>query len=120
MIDPMNKRFFLSTLICWGVGCIFQCEAKTQMLFVTPDNCKLIKGYSKNDVQGVAQEFKVAVADVRYVKSEWGRRPDGGMQCNMVFSTPKGRKSCAVFSIIKDGFVFGQVVPVKGNNAICQ
>ncbi len=37
----------------------------------------------------------------------------------MLFATPKGRKSCAVFNIIHDGLVFGQAVPVKGNNAIC-
>ena len=90
------------------------------MLFVTPENCKLIKGYSKHDLQGVAQAFKVPVAQVRYLKAEWGRGPGGGAQCNMVFATPKGRHSCAVFSIAKEGFVFGQAVPVPGNLAICQ
>ena len=94
-------------------------HAKTSTLFVTKDNCQLIKGYSKHDLQGVAQAFKVPLAEVRYVKAEWGRGPGGGPQCNMVFSTPKGRKSCAVFSIIQEGFVFGQAVPVPGNRAIC-
>lgn len=104
-------------LIC--LGWVLQSEAKTQMLFVTPENCKQIKGYSKNDLQGVAQAFKVPIASVRYVKVEWGRGPGGAPQCNMVFSTPKGLKSCAVLSIVKDDFVFGQAVPVKGNLAIC-
>ncbi len=93
--------------------------AKTQMLFVTPDNCKLIKGYSKHDLQGVAQAYKVPASKVNFVKAEWGRGPGGGPQCNMVFSTPSGPKSCAVFNILKDDFVFGQAVPIPGNTAIC-
>lgn len=122
MICGMHKAFSLYSLVCVCLGLAWlpsQAQAKTQMLFVTPDNCKLIKGYSKNDLQGVAQAFEVPVAKVRYVKAEWGRGPGGGPQCNMVFATPKGRKSCAVFNIIDDGFVFAQAVPVKGNNAIC-
>lgn len=110
-------------LVCaalMGVIWPLQSQAKAHMLFVTPENCKQIRGYSKNDLQGVAQQVKVPVTSVRYLRSEWGRGPGGGPQCNMVFSTPKGLQSCAVFNIIKDDFVFGQVVPVKGNSALCR
>lgn len=116
---PVMHVFKLACMAFVGLCWLLQSEAKTQTLFVTPENCKRIKGYSKNDLQGVAQEFKVPLASIRYVKPEWGRGAGGSPQCNMVFSTPKGLKSCAVFNIIKDDFVFGQAVPVKGNNAIC-
>jgi len=90
-----------------------------QLLYVTQDNCKRIRGYSRNDLAGVAKEFGVAVNKVSYVKAEWGRGPEGRPQCNMVFNTPKGRTSCEVFNILKTDLVFGQAVPVKGQPAIC-
>lgn len=89
------------------------------MLYVTPANCKLISGYGKYDLEGVAKEFKVRPAAVRYLRAEWGRAQDGGKQCNMVFSTPKGNKSCKVFTIMHDEFTFGLAVPIPGNHAIC-
>jgi hypothetical protein len=90
-----------------------------QLLYVSQDNCKLIRGYSRNDLAGVAKEFGVPVNKVSFVKAQWGKGPEGRPQCNMVFNTPKGRTSCMVFNILKTDFVFGQAVPVKGNNAIC-
>ena len=35
------------------------------MLYVTRANCKLIAGYGKHDLQGVAKEFKVKPSSVR-------------------------------------------------------
>ena len=89
------------------------------MLYVTSANCKLISGYGKYDLEGVAKEFKVKPAKVRYLKAEWGRAQDGSPQFNMVFGTPKGNKSCKVFTIMHDEFTFGMAVPVPGNHAIC-
>jgi len=94
-------------------------RTQPEMLFVTPENCKLIKGYSKHDIAGVAREFNVPVAKIRFIKTEWGRGQGDFEQCNMVFSTPKGNKSCKVFNIMKDGFIFGLAVPIPGNHAIC-
>jgi hypothetical protein len=37
----------------------------------------------------------------------------------MVFATPQGRKSCTLFNIVKDDFIFGQAVTIPGNKAIC-
>lgn len=119
MMSKMYRHLICHNLLSMGLCWAVPLQAKTQMLFVTKDNCQLIKGYSKHDLQGVAQEYKVPVANVRFVKAEWGRGPGGAEQCNMVFATPKGRKSCAVFSITKEAFVFGQAVPVPGNHAIC-
>jgi len=89
------------------------------MLFATQANCPLIKGYSKYDLEGVALALGVPVDKVRFVKPQWGRSQTVGHQCQMVFSTPKGAKSCVVLSITKDDFVFGQVVSGQGNRAIC-
>jgi hypothetical protein len=36
----------------------------------------------------------------------------------MVFGTPKGNKSCKLFTIMHDEFTFGMAVPVPGNHAI--
>lgn len=90
-----------------------------QLLYVSQDNCKLIRGYSRNDLAGVAKEFGVPVNKVSFVKAQWGKGPEGRPQCNLVFNTPKGKTSCMVFNILKTDFVFGQAVPVKGHNAIC-
>ena len=90
-----------------------------KMLYVTPDNCKRIRGYSRNDLAGVAKALGVPVNKVSYIKPHWGKGPEDRPQCMMVFDTPKGRISCAVFNILQTDFVFGQAVPVKGNNAIC-
>lgn len=90
-----------------------------QLLYVTQENCKLIRGYSRNDLAGVAKEFGVAADKVSFVKAQWSKGPEGRPQCNMVFDTPKGRTACAVFNILKTDFIFGQAVPVKGNHAIC-
>lgn len=89
------------------------------MLYVTPANCTLIRGYGKYDLEGVAKEFKVKAAKVRYIKAEWGHAQDGSEQCNMVFATPKGNKSCKVFTIMHYDFTFGLAVPIPGNHAIC-
>ena len=94
-------------------------KPQPKLLYVTQDNCKRIRGYSRNDLAGVAKEFGVPVNKVSFVKAQWGKGPEGRPQCNMVFNTPKGRTSCMVFNILKTDFVFGQAVPVKGNNAIC-
>ena len=100
---------------------IFTWAAKPQpqLLYVTQDNCKRIRGYSRNDLAGVAKELGVPVNKVSYVKPQWGKGPEDRPQCMMVFDTPKGRISCTVFNILQTDFVFGQAVPVKGNNAIC-
>ena len=94
-------------------------KPQPKLLYVTQDNCKRIRGYSRNDLAGVAKELGVPVNKVSYVKPLWGKGPEGRPQCMMVFDTPQGRISCAVFNILQTDFVFGQAVPVKGNNAIC-
>ena len=94
-------------------------KPQPKLLYVTQDNCKRIRGYSRNDLAGVAKEFGVTVDKVSYVKPHWGKGPEDRPQCMMVFDTPKGRISCTVFNILQTDFVFGQAVPVKGNNAIC-
>ena len=119
MMSKMNRNLIYHCLLSMGLCCAGPLHAKTQMLFVTPDNCKLIKGYSKHDLQGVAKEFKVKPSSVRYLRAEWGKAQDGSEQCNMVFATPKGNKSCKVFNIMKDEFVFALAVPIPGNHAIC-
>ena len=98
---------------------VWAANPQPQLLYVTQDNCKLIRGYSRNDLAGVAKEFGVPIDKVSYVKAQWSKGPEGRPQCNMVFDTPKGRTACVVFNILKTDFVFGQAVPVKGNNAIC-
>lgn len=106
----------------WVSGSLLTAEAATpqpQVLYVSQDNCKRIRGYSRNDLAGVAKAFGVPVSKVSYVKPIWGKGPEGRPQCNLVFNTPKGRTSCEVFNILKTDFVFGQVVPVQGNPAIC-
>jgi len=119
----MHSGFFFVILTMSGLLALphwaWAANPQPQLLYVTQDNCKLIRGYSRNDLAGVAKEFGVAVNKVSYVKAEWGRGPEGRPQCNMVFNTPKGRTSCEVFTILKTNFVFGQAVPVKGNHAIC-
>ena len=100
----------------------FSTQAATphpQVLYVSQDNCKRIRGYSRNDLAGVAKAFGVPIDKVSFVKAEWSKGPEGKLQCNMVFNTPKGRTACEVFNILKTDFVFGQAVPVKGNQAIC-
>ena len=94
-------------------------KPQPKLLYVTQDNCKRIRGYSRNDLAGVAKELVVPVNKVSYVKPLWGKGPEGRPQCNLVFNTPKGKTSCMVFNILKTDFVFGQAVPVKGHNAIC-
>ena len=101
------------------VGWPVQARSQPEMLFVTPANCQLIKGYSKHDIAGVAREFKVPINKIRFVKTEWGKGQGDFEQCNMIFSTPLGNKSCKVFSIMKDDFIFGMAVPIPGNHAIC-
>ena len=94
-------------------------KPQPKLLYVTQDNCKRIRGYSRNDLAGVAKELGVPVNKVSYVKPQWGKGPEDRPQCMMVFDTPKGRISCTVFNILQTDFVFGQAVPVKGNKAIC-
>jgi len=79
-----------------------------QLLYVTQDNCKLIRGYSRNDLAGVAKEFGVPIDKVSFVKAQWSKGPEGRPQCNMVFDTPKGRTACAVFNILKTDFMAKQ------------
>ena len=106
-------------LLAVSSGPVSAATRQPDMLYVTPANCKLISGYGKYDLEGVAKEFKVKPEKVRYLKAEWGRAQDGSAQCNMVFDTPRGKKSCKVFTIMHDDFIFGLVVPTPGNNAIC-
>jgi hypothetical protein len=101
--------------ICWPA----QSRTQPEMLFVTEANCKLIKGYSKHDIAGVSREFNVPVNKIRFVKTEWGKGQGDFEQCDMIFSTPQGNKSCKVFNIMKDDFIFGLAVPIPGNHAIC-
>ena len=63
--------------------------------------------------------YNLPLDKVRFVKAEWGRNQADGYQCNMVFATPQGRKSCTLFNIVKDDFIFGQAVTIPGNKAIC-
>ena len=110
---------------CMAVAmCIFPwlgmaATRQPDVLFVTRANCKLIKGYGKYDLEGVAKEFKLKPSTVRYLRAEWGKAQDGSEQCNMVFATPKGNKSCRAFTIMHDEFTFGLAVPIPGNHAIC-
>jgi len=106
-------------LLAVSSGPVSAATRQPDMLYVTPANCKLISGYGKYDLEGVAKEFKVKPEKVRYLKAEWGRAQDGRAQCNMVFDTPRGKKSCKVFTIMHDDFIFGLAVPIPGNNAIC-
>ncbi|NBY34294.1 MAG: hypothetical protein EBQ68_09930 [Betaproteobacteria bacterium] len=119
----MRSGFLLMFLAMWDLLATPQLAWATkqqpQLLYVTQANCKLIRGYSRNDLAGVAKAFGVPVDKVSFVKAEWSKGPEGRPQCHMVFNTPKGRAVCAVFSILKTDFVFGQAVPVKGNPAIC-
>ena len=78
-----------------------------------------VAGGTVTTLEGVDKEFKVKPEKVRYLKAEWGRAQDGSAQCNMVFDTPRGKKSCKVFTIMHDDFIFGLAVPIPGNNAIC-
>ena len=94
-------------------------RTQPQMLFVTQDNCKLIRGYGKHDLAGVSKEFNLPASKIRYLRAEWGKGQGSFDQCNLVFATPKGNKSCKVFNIMKDEFVFALAVPIPGNNAIC-
>ncbi len=91
-----------------------------QVLYATQANCKLIRGYSRNDLAGVALESGVPIEKVSFIKAEWGKGPEGKPQCNMVFNTPEGKRFCTVFAILKTDFVFGQAVTVKGQPAICR
>lgn len=102
-----------------SAGQVWAATRQPDMLYVTSANCKLISGYGKYDLQGVAKEFKVKPDKVRYLRAEWGRAQDGSPQCNMVFATPKGNKSCKVFTIMHYDFTFGLAVPIPGNHAIC-
>ena len=106
-------------LLAVSSGPVSAATRQPDMLYVTPANCKLISGYGKYDLEGVAKEFKVKPEKVRYLKAEWGRAQDGSAQCNMVFDTPREKKSCKVFTIMHDDFIFGLAVPIPGNNAIC-
>jgi len=119
----MHSGFLFGFLVMWTLlapsKLAWAAKQQPQLLYVTQANCKLIRGYSRNDLAGVAMEFGVSVDKVSFVKAEWSKGPEGRPQCNMVFNTPKGRTVCAVFSILKTDFIFGQAVPVKGNPAIC-
>jgi hypothetical protein len=119
----MHSGFFFVFLSMGGLLALanlaWAANPQPQILYVTQDNCKLIRGYSRNDLAGVAKEFGVPIGKVSFVKAQWSKGPEGRPQCNMVFDTPKGRTACAVFNILKTDFIFGQAVPVKGNNAIC-
>ena len=109
----------LSVLLCGSANSVFAAGPQPQMLVNTPENCKRIKGYGKHDLPGVAMTYQVPIEQVRFIKAEWGRNQAGAQQCNMVFSTPQGRKSCTLFNIVKDDFVFGQAVTTPGKKAIC-
>ena len=119
----MHSGFLFGFLVMWTLlaapHLAWAAKQQPQLLYVTQANCKLIRGYSRNDLAGVAKEFGVPVDKVSFVKAEWSKGPEGRPQCNMVFNTSKGRAVCAVFSILKTDFVFGQAVPVKGKTAIC-
>ncbi len=118
---PLSFLYTFLAILCilgsWSVS--WGATVQPHVLFVSQDNCKRIRGYSRNDLAGVAKEFNVPIGKVSYVKPVWGKGPEGRAQCNMVFNTPKGKTSCMVFNILKTDFVFGQAVPVHGNNAIC-
>ncbi|MFM7800832.1 MAG: hypothetical protein ACKO69_01570 [Limnohabitans sp.] len=101
------------------IAFVVSARTQPQMLFVTPDNCKLIRGYGKYDLAGVSKEFNLPVSKIRYRRAKWGKGQGGFEQCNLVFTTPKGNKSCKVFNIMKDDFVFALAVPIPGNHAIC-
>jgi len=109
---------FAVFIMLWGT-LFAQARTQPEMLFVTKENCALIRGYSKHDIAGVSREFNLPVSKIRYVRAEWGRGQEGFEQCNLVFSTPQGNKSCKVFNIMKDEFVFAFAVPIPGNHAIC-
>ena len=109
----------LGVMCCWTASSVMAARPQPQMLTNTPDNCKRIIGYGKHDLLGVAMAYNLPLDKVRFVKAEWGRNQADGYQCNMVFATPQGRKSCTLFNIVKDDFIFGQAVTIPGNKAIC-
>ena len=115
----IHVRLFLILNIFLAFSSVCAALKQPQMLVNTPDNCKRISGYGKHDLSGVAMAYKAPVDKVRFVKAEWGRSQTGGYQCNMVFTTPSGRKHCTVFNIVQDEFIFGQAVTIPGNKAIC-
>ena len=119
----MHSGFSLAFVCLWTFlatpNFTWAANPQPKLLYVSQDNCKLIRGYSRNDLAGVAKEFGVPVSKISFVKPIWGKGPEGRPQCNLVFNTPKGKTSCMVFNILKTDFVFGQAVPVKGQNAIC-
>ena len=111
------KMWLMLGLVPWSPG--LAARTQPEMLFVTPANCRLIKGYGKHDRQGVAQALKVPVQNVRYMRAEWGKGLGDFPQCQVVFATPKGYRSCKVLNIMKEDFVFALVVAVPGQPAIC-
>jgi|LauGreDrversion4_2_1035121.scaffolds.fasta_scaffold282312_2 hypothetical protein len=115
----IHVRLFLHLNLFLAASSVCAALPQPKMLVNTPENCKRITGYGKHDLQGVARGYKVPLDTVRFVKAEWGRNQAGGYQCNMVFNTPSGRKHCTVFNIVQDEFIFGQVVTIPGNKAIC-
>jgi hypothetical protein len=118
-VKRLESLKYWSWMVLLLPGLCLSATKGPDMLFVTRSNCKLITGYGKHDLQGVAKEFKVKPSSIRYLRAEWGKAQDGSEQCNMVFSTPKGNKSCKVFNIMHDEFTFGLAVPIPGNHAIC-
>jgi hypothetical protein len=113
------RSLVILMVYCFATSSVLAARTQPQMLANTLDNCKRITGYGKHDVPGVAMAYNLSLNEVRYIKAEWGRNQVGGYQCNMVFSTPQGRKSCTLFNIVKDDFIFGQAVTIPGNKAIC-
>ncbi len=115
----MRQLIVFSICFCLVSPAVHAALPQPKMLVNTPENCKRITGYGKHDLLGVANGYKVPLNKVRFVKAEWGRNQAGNYQCNMVFTTPSGRKHCTVFNIVQDEFIFGQAVTIPGNKAIC-
>jgi hypothetical protein len=72
------------SLLLLGLGALlatpnftWAANPQPQLLYVFQDNCKLIRGYSRNDLAGVAKEFGVPVNKVSFVKAQWGKGPEG-------------------------------------------
>ena len=115
----MRHLIIFSICCCLVSQAVHAALPQPKMLVNIPENCRRITGYGKHDLLGVANGYKVPLNKVRFVKAEWGRNQAGNYQCNLVFTTPSGRKHCTVFNIVQDEFIFGQVVTIPGNKAIC-
>jgi hypothetical protein len=113
----MKKIIFLS-LIFFQI----QAYAGLELLEINQVNCKKINDFGPYDKEGIAREFKAPMSSIAFVGTDWGTGKYGGMQCNLVYDTPKGPKRCKSFMILtedKGKSAFGMAVSDKGMHPVC-